>query len=59
MSITAKGSNFPGAIIQGGPGKSVFESGKSVSSTASNWNQGDFVYLDTSAHVLRVWPTTS
>ncbi len=52
MSISAKGSNF-NAIIQGGPGKTVFESGKSVSSTASNWNQGDLVYLDTSAHVLK------
>ena len=51
MSITAAGANFD-AIVQDGPGKTMFESGKAVVSSASNWNQGDLVYLDTTNHIL-------
>ncbi len=52
MAITAYGSNV-NRIVRDGPGKTFFESGKSVASSATNWNQGDLVYLDTSAHVLK------
>ncbi len=52
MSISAFGANFD-AIVKDGPGRTMFESGKAVVSTASTWNQGDLVYLDTSAHVLK------
>jgi predicted RecA/RadA family phage recombinase len=52
MSITAATASYPANIFQGSPGKTLFESGKSVSSSASNWVQGDFVYLDTGNHIL-------
>lgn len=52
MSISAASASYPGNILRGSPGSTMFESGKAVSSSASNWLQGEFVYLDTSNHIL-------
>lgn len=52
MAITAATSAFD-SIVRGGPGASVFEDGKAACSSASTWLQGDFIYLDTSVHVLK------
>lgn len=52
MAISASSGAYD-SIVRGGPGKSVFEDGKAAVSSASTWNQGDFLYLDTTAHVMK------
>jgi hypothetical protein len=51
MAITAATS--ADRIVRRGPGKSLFESGKSASGSTSTWNQGELICLDATTHTLR------
>lgn len=56
MAITAAaGAN---RIVRGGPGKSVFEDGKSMCGALSTWNQGELICLDATGYLRRVAATT-
>lgn len=57
MAITASTSSVD-AIVRGGPGKSLFEDGKSAVGSTSTWNQGDFICFDTSLGYLRAVTAT-
>lgn len=51
MAISAAtGAN---RIVRGGPGKTLFEDGKTVSGSGSTWKQGVFLAFDTTAHALK------
>jgi hypothetical protein len=56
MAITASTLSVDN-IVRGGPGKSLFEDGKTVAGS-STWNQGDLVCFDTSSHSVRVVAAT-
>lgn len=57
MAITAATASVD-RITRGDVGQTLFQSGKSIVSSASTWVQGDLIYLDTSAHVLKAVAAT-
>lgn len=57
MAITASTSSVD-AIVRGGPGKSLFDDGKSATGTGSTWNQGDFICYDSTLTYLRAVTAT-
>lgn len=56
MAITASTLSVDN-IVRGGPGKSLFEDGKTMAGT-NTWNQGDILCLDSSSHTIRVVAAT-
>jgi hypothetical protein len=57
MSISASTSSL-NAIVRNGPGLTLFEDGKSVTSSSSSWNQGDLICFDTGSTTLRAVTAT-
>lgn len=58
MAITSAGVAL-NRIFRSDARKSFFENAKAAISTAISWNQGDLLYLDTSAHLIKVVASTA
>jgi len=57
MAITAATASVD-RIVRGDSGKTLFQSGKSATSSSSSWKQGDLLYFDTSNHIINVVSAT-
>lgn len=57
MAITAS-TSATNRVFRSNARKSFFENAKAAVSTAISWNQGDLLYLDTTAHLIKVVSAT-